>query len=165
MPSRRYLLPSALFAFALVIPGATSAGAAADYWPGRDWRTAQPESQGVDSEALGAVLDQVIAQHLGVHSLLVIRHGYLVLHADFYPYNSTSQHDLASVTKSVTSVLAGIAVGQGLIRMDQPMLGFFPKESPANPDPRERRITVADVVHMESGSNADSNPASRNWSR
>lgn len=151
MPSSRYLLSSALVAFALLVLGATSAGAAADYWPGRDWRTAQPESQGVDSEALGAVLDQVTAQKLGVHSVLVIRHGYLVLHADFYPYNSASQHDLASVTKSVTSVLAGIAVGQGVIRMDQPLLGFFPKESPANPDPRERRITVADVVHMESG--------------
>ena len=78
MPSSRYLLRSALVAFALLVLGATSAGAAADYWPGRDWRTAQPESQGVDSEALGAVLDQVTAQNLGVHSVLVIRHGYLV---------------------------------------------------------------------------------------
>jgi len=134
----------------ILILGVGSA-AAADYWPGREWRTAEPESQGVDSDALGAVIDRVLGQNLGVHSLLVIRHGYLVLHADFYPYNSSSLHDLASVTKSVTSVLAGIAVGQGLIRMDQPMLSYFPKEAPANPDPRERGITVADVVHMESG--------------
>ncbi len=151
MPNRRHLPLFALVAFVLAALGAGSAVAAADYWPGRDWRTAQPESQGVDSAALGAVLDQVIGQNLGVHSVLVIRHGYLVLHADFYPYNSATQHDLASVTKSLTSVLAGIAVGQGLIRMDLPLLGFFPEESPANPDPRERRITVADVVHMESG--------------
>ena len=35
--------------------------------------------------------------------------------------------------------------------MDQPLLSFFPAERPADPDPRARRITVGDVVHMESG--------------
>ena len=75
----------------------------------------------------------MIEQRLGVHSILVIRHGYAVLHADFYPYNSDTPHDMASVTKSITSALAGIAVGKGLIRMDQPLLSFFPAERPAEP--------------------------------
>jgi len=136
----------------LLYPGGSrGASSQTGYWPARHWRTAQPESQGVDSRLLTSAIDQVIEQRLGVHSLLVIRHGYAVLHVDFYPYSSDTPHDLASVTKSITSALAGIAVGQGLVRMDQPLLSFFPAESPANPDPRARRITVGDVVHMESG--------------
>ena len=132
----------------LLYPGASSQ---TSYWPAGHWRTAQPESQGVDARLLTAAIDQVIEQRLGVHSILVIRHGYAVFHADFYPYSSDTPHDLASVTKSITSALAGIAVGKGLIRMDQPLLPFFPEERPAGPDPRAARITVGNVVHMESG--------------
>jgi len=125
--------------------------AATTYWPGEKWRTAQPESQGLDSPALASAVDQVLQQHLGVHSILVIRHGYAVMDAYFYPYNSGVPHDLASVTKSLTSVLTGIAVGQGLVQTDQKVLSFFPKERPENPDDRKQRITVGNLLHMESG--------------
>jgi CubicO group peptidase (beta-lactamase class C family) len=121
------------------------------YWPGRHWRTATPESQGLDSQVLSAALDQVLQNHLGVHSLLVIRHGNAVLDTYFYPYNSGTPHDLASVTKSVTSTLTGIAVARGLIRTDQAMLSFFPEEQPANPDAQKRRITIGHLLRMESG--------------
>src|SRR3954471_5947355 len=70
------------------------------YYPGEQWRTATPESQGIDSQALAAAIDQIRDKQLGVHSLLVIRHGYVVSTTDFYPYNSASPHDLASVTKT-----------------------------------------------------------------
>src|ERR1700733_4113429 len=78
------------------------------YFPSARWRTATPESQGVDSTALAAALDQVTQKHLGVHSLLVIRHGYLIADAYFFPYSGSTVHDLASVTKTLTSTLTGI---------------------------------------------------------
>jgi CubicO group peptidase (beta-lactamase class C family) len=141
--------------------GSGGRSAQTGYWPARHWRTAQPESQGVDSRLLAAVVDQAIEQRLGVHSILAIRHGYAVLQADFYPYSPDTPHDLASVTKSITSAVAGIAVGRGLVRMDQPLLSFFPAERPADPDPRARRITVGDVVHMESGLDCGYAPGER----
>lgn len=128
-----------------------SAYAATDYYPGRQWRTATPESQGIDSAGLAAALDSVMQQRLGVHSVLVIRHGYAVLDASFYPYNPSAPHDMASVTKSITSTLTGIAAAQGLLKLDQPLLSFFPKEAPANPDEQKKRITVEHMLRMESG--------------
>ena len=116
----------------------TSGGQSSTYWPSQNWRTAAPESQGIDSQKLAAAIDQVIEKHLGVHSLLVIRHGYAVVDATFYPYDGRTPHDLASVTKTVTSVLTGVAVAQKLIRLDQPLLPLFPKESPAEPDARKQ---------------------------
>lgn len=121
------------------------------YWPGPKWRTATPESQGIDSEALAAAIGQISEKHLGVHSLLVIRHGYTVVDAAIYPYDGASPHDLASVTKTVTSVLTGVAVKQKLIRLDQPMLPFFPKEGSATPDAQKQKITVENLLRMESG--------------
>jgi CubicO group peptidase (beta-lactamase class C family) len=123
----------------------------AAYWPDRHWRTATPESQGLDSQVLTSAVDQILQKHLGVHSMLVIRHGYAVLDSYFYPYNSGTPHDLASVTKSITSTLTGIAVAHSIIKTDQPVLSFFPQETPANPDEQKRRITVGNLLRMESG--------------
>ncbi len=138
-----------------------SGGQTSTYWPSQKWRTATPESQGIDSELLAAAIDQVAEKHLGVHSLLVIRHGYAVVDATFYPYNASTPHDLASVTKTVTSVLTGVAVAQKLIRLDQPLLRLFPKESPASPDPQKQKITIENMLRMESGLDCGYEPGER----
>ena len=83
MPLRTYAF---LLITAVILP-------AADYFPAAQWRTATPESQGIDSAALTAALDQVTQKQLGVHSVLVIRHGYQVLDAYFYPYNAAVPHE------------------------------------------------------------------------
>jgi CubicO group peptidase (beta-lactamase class C family) len=121
------------------------------YWPSTKWRTASPESQGLDSQVLASAVSQVKEKQLGVHSLLVIRHGYAVLDAYFYPYTSGTPHDLASVTKTLTSTLTGIAVKNGVLKLDQQLLSFFPAERPANPDERKRKITIEDTLRMQSG--------------
>ncbi len=136
---------------ALAVCSIAAAQTASVYYPGEHWRTATPESQGIDSQALTAAIDQVPQKQWGVHSLLVIRHGYVVADADFFPYSSSAPHDLASVTKTITSTLTGVAVANGLLKLDQPLLSFFPRESPANADERKRAITVSNVLHMESG--------------
>ncbi len=123
----------------------------AEYFPAAKWRRSTPEAQGIDSQALAGIIDQALQKQLGVHSLLIIRHGYVVLDAYFYPYSAGTPHDVASVTKTLTSVLTGIAVSQGLIQLDQPALSFFPKEFPANPGEQKRKITVGNLVRMESG--------------
>ena len=71
--------------------------------------------------------------------------------AAFYPYDGRTPHDLASVTKTVTSVVTGVAVAQKLLRLGQPLLPLFPKETPAQPDARKQKITVEDLLRMESG--------------
>jgi len=149
--SIRVVVSSALTILAACTAVAAQTAPAAVYYPGGQWRTATPESQGLDSQALASAIDQIRQKQLGVHSLLVIRHGYVVSDTDFYPYSSAAPHDLASVTKTITSTLTGVAVGNGLLKLDQPLLSFFPKESPAAPDEKKQTITVGNMLHMESG--------------
>lgn len=142
----------AVFSSSLIaVTFAVAANAQAVYYPGEQWRTATPESQGLDSAALASAINQIREKQLGVHSLLVIRHGYVVADTSFYPYDGSAPHDLASVTKTITSTLTGVAVGNGLLKLDQPLLSFFPSEAPANPDEKKRSITVGNILHMESG--------------
>ena len=75
-----------------------------------EWTTALPEEVGLDSGPLSEMFDYVREHNVPVHSVQIVRHGKLVLDAYFYPYNSEMRHDVASVTKSVTSSLIGLAI-------------------------------------------------------
>jgi CubicO group peptidase (beta-lactamase class C family) len=120
--------------------------ATADGWP-----VATPEQAGFDSARLAEALLEIRRRDLAIHSLLLVRDGQAVLDATFYPYDGATPHDLASVTKSVTTTLLGIAVDQGTLRLDQTLLSFFPEATVANRDARKERITLADLASMRSG--------------
>src|SRR5688572_31781131 len=93
----------------LVVIAATQCWAASDFV----WPTAAPEDAGFDSSALVQLFDYVGKHETPVHSVQIVRHGKLVLDAYFYPYDGSTRHDVASVTKSMTSTLIGLAVERG----------------------------------------------------
>lgn len=57
-----------------------------------------------------------------------------------------------SVSKSVTSIGVGLAVQEGLLRLDDPVLRFYPEYDPAELAPNLRRMTVRDLLMMGCGS-------------
>jgi CubicO group peptidase (beta-lactamase class C family) len=115
------------------------------------WPATTPEAQGLDSAKLADALLAMRQKVPNLHSFLLLRDGKAVVNAAFYPYDGTTPHDLASVTKSVTTTLIGIAADQGKLRLDQPVLAFFPDRTIANRDARKERMTVADLASMTSG--------------
>ncbi len=122
------------------------------YWPTEGWRASTPEAQGMDSARLAQTVDFIVQSEPEVHSLLVIRNGYIVTEASFYPYRADIPHVLHSVTKSVTSALIGAATEQGYIRsVDQPFLSFFPNRKVANLGPKKRAMTLRHLLTMTSG--------------
>lgn len=122
------------------------------YYPTEKWKTSTPEKQGMDSEVLSKLLDYIKKRDLSIHSLQVVRHGYLVLDAYFYPYTGETPHDVASVTKSITSSLIGLALEKGYIKsIDQPVLDFFPEYNASYRSSGKALITVRDLLTMSSG--------------
>lgn len=122
------------------------------YWPTENWRTSTPEQQGMDSEKLVEALDYVQKEDVNIHSLLIIRNGYVITDAYFYPFTSGSVHDIASVTKSFTATLVGIAISEGYITgIEQPVLEFFPERTVLNVDSKKKAITLEDLLTMRSG--------------
>jgi CubicO group peptidase (beta-lactamase class C family) len=127
----------------------------------------------MDSAKLAEALAFARDTHLPLHSVTVIRNGSLVLDASFYPYEPGVLHDVASVTKSVTSALIGIAIDKGYIRsVEQPVLDFFPGRTVPNLDATKRAITVEHLLTMRSGLDCGFAPGeaelfamfqSRNW--
>ena len=120
------------------------------YFPAERWRTATPESQGIDSIKLIELFHQVREKASPIHSLLIVRHGYAVLDAHFFPYDGIEPHDLASVTKSVTATLIGAALDLGkLTGLDQPMLSVVEDRSVDGRDGKAQ-VTVGDLLAMRS---------------
>src|SRR6266545_7957569 len=88
---------------------------APDYWPTDAWKVSSPEEQGMSSTSLAKAVDLAARESFPIHSLLIVRRGYVVLDATFYPFAPESRHDVASITKSVTSLLVGAAVERGIL--------------------------------------------------
>jgi CubicO group peptidase (beta-lactamase class C family) len=124
---------------------------APEYWPTNGWQTSTPEQQGFDSAKLAKGIQALQENHVGVDSLVIIRNGYVVLDAQFAPYDGTFPHDLASVTKSVMTALIGIAADEGKLDLDAPMVSFFPERTIANLDERKQHITVRHLASMVNG--------------
>jgi CubicO group peptidase (beta-lactamase class C family) len=122
-----------------------------DYWPTHGWRSTAPEEQGIDSGKLAEGLLAIREKQFNIHSLLIIRNGLIVLDAYFYPYDGKTFHELASVTKSIMTTLIGIAADQGKLKLDQPMLSFFPDLVIANRDSNKKRVTARHLASMCSG--------------
>jgi CubicO group peptidase (beta-lactamase class C family) len=135
---------------------ATSQAAAApiqrDYWPTAGWRTAAPAEQGMDPAVLDDLDAIVPPGYPSVRSVLVVRHGYLVVERYWQGVKAGDGHDVRSVTKSFVSALVGIALrDQHLRGLDQTVEELLADHLPATADPRLRRATVEQLLTMTSG--------------
>lgn len=114
------------------------------------WKIAAPEAQGMNSLTLSNGIEALQRAGTNIHSLLIIRNNQVVLDAAFYPYRQQYAHDLASVTKSVTSLLIGIAIDKGLISSEHDtVMKYFPEYTIKNDT--LKLLTIKDLLNMASG--------------
>ena len=123
-----------------------------DRWPTDAWPTAAPEDCDVDTNHLARSLEQLPRVCPNLHSLLVVRHGRLIVERYFGGSHSQDAWNVKSVTKSMLSALVGIALERGYIRsLDQPVLDFFPEYRGEVTDPRARQMTLRHLLTMSAG--------------
>jgi CubicO group peptidase (beta-lactamase class C family) len=121
--------------------------------PGDDWPTASLESAGLSASRLQEMESTIHAGTLKkITSVLIAHQGQLVYEAYFNGFEPASLMNTRSATKTVTSILLGIAIDQGLLQdVSAPVLAFFPEKQPVQyPDPRKDAITVEDLLTMSS---------------
>ena len=119
-----------------------------DYWPDWDkWRIAEPETQGMNSSHIDKMYGFIEAMEINLHSVLIVRNGYIVNeeylengtyvrseqksynwpgHVPDWDLHDGRLHHVWSVTKSVVSLLTGIAIEMGLFDLDTKFFDVFP---------------------------------------
>ena len=132
---------------------------------GDGWSIATPEEAEIDPAALCG-LDKFIAQwpQANIHSVVVVRRGKLVMERYYkgeddrwgtplgtVAFAADVKHDLRSISKSVTSLLVGIALGEGKFpQLDSPVIDQFPELS-ALKTPALEAVTFRHLLTMSSG--------------
>jgi CubicO group peptidase (beta-lactamase class C family) len=132
-----------------------------DYYPTDQWRTSSPDEQALDRKRLKKLVKRIRRNDIsGIDSLLIVRNGYLVVESYFNGWGPDDLHTLQSDTKSITSLLVGIARQQGLISsVDQRVLSFFPEyRRIKNVDDRKAAMSLRDLLTMRTGLNWSEDP-------
>ena len=130
--------------------GAATRAAEAPVWPMPDWQVSTPEAEGMDSAELAKLI--AYGKTKSFDSLLITRHGRIVLDTYYAPYTADIPHGLNSATKSVVSTLIVMLRKDGLLdSFEHPVLDLFAGRDVANVDDRKKAMTVQHLLDMNSG--------------
>lgn len=111
-----------------------------------------PEKQGIPSEHLLHFLEDLDnCKEIQAHSLIVLRHGTVILHADWKPYSGVYPHMMYSLSKSITGMAVGLAIAEGLFQLEDRIIEFFPEKLPLIRNPRINNLRIKHLLTMTSG--------------
>lgn len=122
---------------------------------------ASPESKGVSSKGIRDFLQAAAASGIGWHSFVLLRHGHIIAEGWWKPFEPQFRHTLYSLSKSFTSTAIGLLVKEGKLRIDQPVISFFPNELPATPGENLKKMQVRSLLTMNTGHGEDTMPKMR----
>jgi CubicO group peptidase (beta-lactamase class C family) len=116
-----------------------------------DWTKDTPSSVRI-SEGPLREMESAVLEMRKITSVLIARHGRLVYESYFNDSGQSELQNTRSATKTVTSILVGIAIDKGLIPgVDARVFSYFPDRQPVkDPDDRKERITLEDFLTMSS---------------
>ena len=106
----------------------------------------------MDSTTLATMMETIQHESYEIDSVIVIRNGYLVVDAAVYPFDQDRKHIIRSCTKSIVSLLIGIAIDRGYIEdLQSPVLDLFPGRTVDNIDANKEKMTLENLLTMTSG--------------
>jgi CubicO group peptidase (beta-lactamase class C family) len=104
-----------------------------------------PEEQGISSAGIEKFIDAIKSSGQEFHSLMIVRHGHVVAGGWWEPYSSEHRQQLYSLSKSFTGTAIGLAVSEGRISVDDPVIKFFPE---LLPDPVSDNLAALKIRHL-----------------
>lgn len=117
------------------------------------WEVSTLDTQRIDRVQISELLESVDnGEYRDIHSLVIIKNGYLVLDAYFDGYDYDDLQNCYSVTKSVSSALIGIALDKGFIEsVGVCMRDYFQDYQGIDWSGGKDRITIKNMLTMRSG--------------
>jgi CubicO group peptidase (beta-lactamase class C family) len=110
-----------------------------------------PSASGVDADAILALLNDVQAAGLEVHSFMLHRDSKVVAEAWHWPYRPDRPRIMHSLAKSFTTCAVGLALEDGKFALGDKVVSFFPDALPATVDAKLAAMTVEDLLTMRTG--------------
>lgn len=129
------------------------------------WRTATLSEVKLDTALIDSLVRRIIATPTRnvfspyIHSLLIARHGKLVLEEYFHGYHAERTHDSRSLGKSFAAALVGAAQQKGVAIGPATRVWPYFRDYGAlkHPDPRKALLQLRHFMTMTSGLDCDDN--------
>src|SRR5579859_4673337 len=115
----------------------------------------QPEHAGIASPVILQFVEALESQMHEMHSFMLLRHGHVVAEGWWSPYRPEYPHLMFSVSKSFTSTAIGLAVAEGRLSIDDPILSFFLEDRPSEVSDFLAAMTVRHLLTMTTGHTDD----------
>jgi CubicO group peptidase (beta-lactamase class C family) len=114
-----------------------------------------PEAQGLPTKAVCDFVETVDKINT-LHSFMIVRHGHVIAEGWWKPEAADKPHVLHSLSKSFNSTAVGLAIAEGKLSLDDPVLKFFPDDAPAEPSENLKSMKVRDLLTMSCGHDVES---------
>lgn len=114
-----------------------------------------PEAEKVNPRGITNYLEAVKKSGQDLHSLMILRHGKVVAEHWFDDHAASKPHILNSVSKTFTSTAIGFAVNEGLLKVSDKVISFFPDKLPTEVSPNLRELEIRHLLTMTVGHDAD----------
>lgn len=129
------------------------------------WLIAPPEARAMNADVLSGLAPQFESwSEANLHAALMVRHGKIVYERYFtgedraggtslgrVAFHAGLEHDVRSISKSVISLLFGIARDRGLVKsLDESVFSYFPEYANLK-TPEKERINLRHLLTMSAG--------------
>lgn len=114
-----------------------------------------PEAEKVNSKGIANYLAAVKASGQDLHSLMILRNGKVVTEHWFGDNAANKPHVLHSVSKTFTATAIGFAVDEGLIKVSDKVISFFPDKLPAVVSDNLKAMEIRHLLTMTAGHDTD----------
>jgi len=116
------------------------------------WNISTLEHEGMNEKKVEEFIDNVEIENIPIHSLVIIKGGNIVKDISFNGHRSKEKHAIYSCSKSITSLLVGKAIEQGLIKgVTQKVLDFFPEIIISEENVLIENMTIENLLTMSTG--------------
>ena len=126
------------------------------------WSVSSLKREGMRETQIAKLVEHILksdpaSTSFRIQSLLIARHGKLILEEYFYGFSQDRVHDMRSAGKTFAPVLVGLARKQGVdIGPESLVYPLFAQEAPfANPDDRKKEMKLRDIMTMTAGNACD----------
>lgn len=128
--------------------------------PGKDMTelsVASLEESGINRDSINNLLELISnTPPNDFRGLVVLKDNKIVIEEYFNTFWRISVHDIRSAGKSITAVLLGIAINEGLVQdLEQSVYSFFPKNKYPSINKDYQKIKLKHLLNMSSGLDAD----------
>ena len=114
-----------------------------------------PEAEGINAKGITDYLAAVKKSKQDLHSLMIVRHGKVAAAYWFGDNAPEKKHVMHSVSKTFTSTAVGFAVTEGLIKVTDKVISFFPDDLPGNVSPFLAELEIRHLLTMSVGHEKD----------